>query len=271
MQYDLSLLLPGIRTNHWVKTYETAKQSCGKYNWEIIIAGPFFPPPELNLPNVKFIKTFSCPSTACQMAATLAEGDLILNIPDDAIFTDRGFEMSVDLFNAVREYKTIVNVRITEGHNYGGGHLPDHYWSVNNHPTLRQPGIPRNYRVSLGHMMDAKYFKEMGGFDCGYEYPNFNSHDLMFRCQYDGCKIYDSPTDVMLCNWYTNRAVDHGAIEDAYEDDLRRFTTKYADPNALNPDTVRIPFDNWKQYSDPWKRRFSSKLHESYEEMLKDV
>lgn len=271
MKYDLSLIIPAIRSHHWMKTYTSAVQSCGKYTFEIIFASPFDLPAELsNMPNVKHIKSYACPSTAFQMAAEQATGELIQNAPDDCIFSAQGYEKAIDLYKSNCSYKDILNVRFTEGFGYNGVHLPDGYWSVTAHQTLCLPGIPRNYRISLGHMMKTEYFKEMGGLDCGYQYPNFNSHDLVFRILYDGGRIYDSPTDVMICEYYTNRAMDHGAIEDAYEEDLRRFTEKYSNPNALNPDTIKIPFDNWKNYQEDWKWRFSKKRYDTYEEMLAD-
>src|SRR6516165_7750940 len=58
---DVSICLAGFRTPRWTAFLDSIKESCKKYTYEVIIAGPFEPP--TNLP-IKFIKTYACPSTA---------------------------------------------------------------------------------------------------------------------------------------------------------------------------------------------------------------
>ena len=242
------------------------QQSCGNHSFEIIFVSPFPLPNELNLPNVKFIRSYSSPSVCIMEGAELVESELILNLPDDAIFPPDAFARAIDLCN---DYKTVVNARITEGYNYRGGHISDTYWYVRFQPSLHLPGIPQNYQIALGHIMTTGYWKEMGGLDCNWEYANYNSHDLMFRIQADGGRIVHSPNDCMLCDWAPAGAMkDHLAIEAAYEDDRRKFNEKYSDPNALSPDKLKLPPGDWKKYQGAWQRRFANKLYESYVEMI---
>ena len=47
MKFDLSIVIPGIRTPNWVNLYESTKKACKKYKWEIIFISPFDLPDEL--------------------------------------------------------------------------------------------------------------------------------------------------------------------------------------------------------------------------------
>jgi hypothetical protein len=218
--------------------------------------------------NIKFIKTYRCPSAAAQIGAKHCEGKLLYHSVDDAKFIPHAIDLSIDLHNSQCGYKDIVNARYTEDDNYSGRTFPIDFWLAHYHPPLRLAGIPGHYRLALHFIVNTQYFLELGGLDCGYEYLNFNLHDFVFRVQADGGKILDSPTDVTNCNHYGNRAVDHGAIEDAYPADHGRFIGKYGNPNALRDNPVKIDIDNWMNTDEYWPRRFGQKIWTSYEEMI---
>ena len=120
-------------------------------------------------------------------------------------------------------------------------------------------------------MLDREYFLELGGFDCSFEYPNFNIHDLIFRLQYDGGVIENSPVAVAHIDCYAATSIDHAPIHTTFYEDEQKFIRKYNDPNALNQSTAKIDIDNWKNYSSVWHRRFGKKLYTSYREMLIDT
>lgn len=265
---NISILVPSIRIHQWRTVLDTIKSSCTKYSYEVVFSGPFDPPPDC-VSEVKYHKTYACPSVAGQLGGQLCEGELIYHTVDDAHFIPEAIDKAADLYYEKCGYKDVVNMRYTEDDDYSGKTFPPEFWFAHHHEPLRLAGIPKDYKLALHFLINRKYFVELGGFDCYYEYQNLNLHDLMFRVQYDGGKIYDSPTDVTNCNHYGGRSVDHGPIHDAYGSDIGIFHYKYSNPNALHPGMVKIPYDNWKSQPEVWGRRFK-KLYTSYDEMLGD-
>ena len=264
---DISVLIPSIRTPNWSIVLDTLKESCKRYSYEVVFIGPFDPPGGVDLSKVTYIKSYRCPSAAAQQGAEHCKGELLYHCVDDAKFIPGAIDAATDLYKQVCGYKDTVNMRYTEDDDYSGKTFPLEFWNAHHHPPMRLPGVPGHYKIALHFLVNTKYFLELGGFDCGYEYLNFNLHDLMFRLQYDGGRIFDSPTDVTNCNHYGNRRVDHGVIEDAYPHDKDRFTGKYMNPNALTPENVRIDVNNWRNQPEVWARRFP-RLFTSYEEMI---
>lgn len=267
----LSVLIPSIRTTNWNQVLTTLKDACKRYQYEVIFSGPFGPPPGTNMSGVKHVLTYSTPSVAAQLGTLQCEGELLYHTVDDARFVPDSLDMAIDLYTAQCNEKDILNCRYTEGDDYycNESLFPPDFWYAYFHPPLRLPGIPSHYKFSLHFLVNTKYFIEMGGFDCNYEYLNFNLHDISYRFIASGGKIIDSPTTVAVCNHYGNGRVDHKVIEDAYPHDYAKFLAKYSNPNALT-DNLKIDFDNWKNQPEVWSRRFGKKLYGSYEEMLAD-
>ena len=103
--YDISVLIPAIRTHLWESVYDTFCASCTRYSFEMIFAGPFDPPTELaSRPNIKYLKCYSCPSVAAQKGAQLATGTLLLHSVDDARF----IPTAVDVDLVITEKVTIL-------------------------------------------------------------------------------------------------------------------------------------------------------------------
>lgn len=268
MKYDISILIPGIRPHNWKTVYDTVSQSCKKYTWEIVFAGPFAPPAELaGVTNIKYIKTYRCPSSAGQMAVEHCDGRLLLHSVDDSRWVPDAVDLAMGTYAEANDRKAVINMRYTEGDNFVCDTFPPQYWNAYHHPALHAPGVPSHYKIALHFLVDIGYFREMGGFDCHYEYMNFNLHDLMYRIQYDGGVVHFSPTDVTKCDHMSRRG-DHLVIEATHDVDMAKYRQKYWNPNALTPETVRIPFDNWRQQPEVWTRRFP-RLFETYEEMMR--
>jgi hypothetical protein len=270
MSYDLSLIIPGIRTQNWKMVYDSVVESCKGHTFELIFVGPFDPPPELASSPIKFFKTYMCPSSACQMVLKECTGKILNISADDARFLPGTVDLAMDLYNSLGNRKAIINMRYTEWANFSGMTYPPNHWLAHTHPSLQLAGIPTNYRIVMSPLMDYSYFMELGGLDCNYEVINFNMHDFIFRAQYDGCAIYESPTDINHCDHHPDRTSDHAPMHDAYFSDIVKFTDKYSKPNALNPGMVHINIDNWKYYAEPWGRRFK-RDYVNYEEMMKEI
>jgi hypothetical protein len=271
MNYDVSIIMPAIRTPNWDRMYDSIVNSCKKYSFELIMCGPFALTEKLSkLDNVSMIIDNGCPSRCAQRAALAAKGKLIAHLVDDAIFIENSLDKSIDFYNTVCTNKDAVNLRYTEGQNYSTTPMHPEYWFAWHHTGLRLAGVPKNYKFACHHLIDTEYFKYLGGYDCSYEYQNYNLHDLMFRLQYAGGVLWDSPQEVTNCNHYPNGIVDHRAIEDAhFNHDEPLFRKMYSDQNVLQT-RVRIPLDNWENTPKVWNRRFSKGIPKNYNEILKN-
>jgi len=251
--------------------YRSIQHSCKKYSWELVMCGPFELTDFLKeQTNVKMIIDCGSPSRCAQIAALNAKGKLIAHTVDDALFFDDSLDEAISFYNQTCTKKDAVNLRYREGVNYRGDVMPDGYWTVEHHPGLHLPGVPMEYEWACHHLIDLEYFKEIGGYDCSYEYQNYNLHDLMFRVQYNGGVLYHSPVEATTCAHFPGRAVDHGAIMDAHEtNDLPLFQHMYGDPEVLKT-RYKIDLDNWKRTEPVWQRRFSRGKPKDYEEILRN-
>ena len=267
--YDVSIIMPAIRVPRWDEMFETIQKSCTRYSFELVMCGPFELTEKLKkCENVRMIIDNGSPSRCAQRAAIEARGKLIAHLVDDAHLLEEALDNALDLYNHACSRKDVINLRYTEGPDYGGGVMPPNYWFITAHPPLLQPGVPSEYKMACHHLIATEYFRELGGYDCEFEYQNYNLHDLMFRVQYNGGIIYDSPTDVSRCDLFVLRTGDHGVIMDAQQQhDEPLYQKIYSDPNVLEK-RLRIPLDNWNQQDPVWQRRFSKGIPKNYEEIL---
>jgi len=266
---DLSIFLPAIRTPLWDRMYDSITESCTKYSWELVLCGPFCLTEYLKTKdNVKFVKDLGSPSRCAQLASFECDGKLLYHVVDDALFFPNSIDNAILFYNKNCCRKDAINMRYKEGENYSGDSMPMEYWTTQYHGPLRLPGIPKNFKISLHHMLDASYFRELGGYDCSFEYQNYNLHDFIFRLQSDGGIVYDSLDDVTTCNHFPGSSGDHGPINDAHvAHDEPLFLEMYSNSDILLT-RKNIDINNWVQQSGLWKRRFKTIPH-IYEELVK--
>ena len=270
-RYDVSILIPAIRTHQWLMMYGSLFSACKNHTWELVLVSPFDLPPEMaHFDNIKLIKDYGAPTRAAQIGALQCEGEYMYHCVDDAIFLPDAIDNAVEFLKSQDNKKYVVNMRYREGAMYAGQTLPMGFWTAHFHNELRLLGIPKEYKISLHHFMRTDYFKELGGWDCQFEYINHPLHDLMFRVQADGGKLFDSATDATTCNHYINKTVDHAPIYDAQTfGDKPKFDAIYLIPEAAKQ-RIYIDLNNWQQASPVWKRRFkfkNGKLPQSYKEL----
>lgn len=268
MSIDISVFCPAIRTNNWKKMYDSLSESCKMHSFELVLCSPFDLPEELkDISNIKLVKDYGSPSRCAQLAYFECEGRLIYHVVDDALFFPDAIDEAIKQYEEFNDPKTIINMKYREGQNYSGGSMRADYWMAWGHDGLRLAGIPRDYKISLHHMMSNKYFGLLGGYDCEYEYQNFNLHDFIFRAQYDGAKVFDSVSDVTTCD---HSQLDHRVIEDAHsQHDAPLFNKTYGNVNALK-DRTRIDINNWTQQPPIWTRRFKNGIPKEYSELVRD-
>ena len=252
--------------------YGSLFNACKEHSWELVLVSPFDLPPEMkHFDNVKLIKDYGAPTRAAQIGAIQCEGEYMYHCVDDAIFLPDAIDDAIKFLRQENNKKHVVNMRYREGAMYSGQTLHMGFWAAHSHGELQLPGIPREYKISLHHFMRMDYFKELGGWDCSYEYINHPLHDLMFRVQADGGQLFDSATDATTCNHYVNKSVDHAPIYDAQTyGDKPKFDAIYSQPGNPAADRIKIDLNNWEQSSPIWKRRFEfkdGKLPQSYKEL----
>ena len=269
--YDVSILIPAIRTHNWLMMYGSLANSCKKHSFELVLVSPFDLPENMrHFKNVKLIRDYGPPTRAAQIGSLHCEGKLMYHCVDDAIFLPDSIDKGIEQYNQICGYKDVINMRYREGVNYSGQTMPMGYWTAWHHGELRTPGIPQNYKISLHHMFDINYFRELGGWDCQFEYINHPLHDLMFRVQADGGKLYDSVVDATTCDHYINKTVDHGPIFDAQTySDKPKFDAIYSKPGAAEK-RIHLDINNWKDAPAVWDRRFKAKegkLPKNYKEL----
>lgn len=267
MKKDVSLIVPSIRPENLIKFYNSVVQACKKTTFEIIIASPYLIPEELmKTGNVKFLHTYANPTIAFQMSALLSDSEFIYNTTDDHMVQPDAIDRAVDLFrNTPLSYKDMINmvyseaVLDTETLEPNGRQIfrrPDDYWLAYSHEDLRVVGVKPTWEICIQFFMKLGYFLELGGFDCNYEYCNHPIHDLAFRAQANGSKIYHSPMIATYSSMLPGSSGDHRPVQEAQEGpDLKRFNELYSVSDCAFK-RIKIPYDNWKGKSDVWERRF---------------
>jgi len=267
---DVSVLMPAIRVPNWKRMYDSITLSCQKYSFELVLVSPFDLPDSMkDLPNVKLIKDFGHPTRAAQIGLLHCEGRLLYHCVDDALFYTSAIDNAVEMHDKHLSGKDVVNMRYREGSNFSGQEFPPAFWWAHYHGELAAlPGINKEWKMSMHPLMRTGYLKSLGGWDCSFEYINHPLHDLMFRVQADGGRLYDSPTTATSCDHHGGRTVDHAAIHDAQTlSDKPKFDKMYALPGTARS-RIKIPLNNWESTPDYWQRRFKGTRPTNYEEIL---
>jgi hypothetical protein len=267
-KYDLSVLISGIRTHNWQELYTSLKEACTKYTFELVIVGPFEPPESLkNEDNFKFIRDYGRPSRCAQQALLACEGRLLYNTVDDCNFLKNSLDLALDLYESTCTRKDLINGRYFEG----GDEMPLIYWYAHHHASLRLPKIHANWKIALQPIISVDYAKEIGGWDCRYEYANAGQHDFIFRVQMDGGKVYDSPIEICNSDHMPSYTGDHEPIEKLWEEnDWPLLQQMYG--NESPERSIKIDIDNWKQTPIIWPRRFDpNNLPDKYTDLYPNV
>ena len=263
-KYDLTILIPGIRTSNWLRLYNSLKTSCKQYTWELVFVSPFDLPEEFKADeNVRLIKDFGTIPRCVQKAVPFLNSDIFYLTVDDCYFSEDSIDYAVNLYKSKCNIKDVVSVSYGEG----GNLMDSKYWTVAFHPDLnRLPGIPKNYKIANQCIINKECFIELGGFDClTFEYMDKPIHDFMFRLQKSGGNIVHSDKHACIATWYPGEVGDHSPVHHAQVDhDEPIFIQMYLDPDILNR-RVKIDYDNWKQSPAVWKRRFPFEIPSSYE------
>lgn len=266
MSKDVSIMLPSIRPENLEKFYDYATKACKKYSFELIIPSPYLIPESLmTRGNVKFVHTYANPTIAFQMASQLCDAEFIYNTTDDGLIQEDSIDIAVEMARSINQRKDMINMIYDEGvldintldllsHNHK--HFHPLYWRAWTHGDLRLPGINQDWKLCMHFFMRTDYFRELGGFDCNYEYSNHALHDLAFRVQSDGGVIRELPKVAFYCS---HGHSDHKPVEEAQlGPDSLRFNSIYRHVDAASS-RILLDYSDWKNRDPIWKRRFDSK------------
>jgi hypothetical protein len=252
--YDLTVIVPGIRNTQWEILRDHIKGACGRYKYEIIFSGPHALPESLQKDlDVKYIKNYGSPTRALHLATLISEGRFFTWLSDDAHLYPNSIDLSMDLLLAKNPDKDIVCMRYTEGKDHSGAEFAPSYWVSGTHPDLHAPAVDRNWKIPIVMLLAQERYKDLGGFDHGYHHLNMNLHDFAFRAQRDGTEVLMSPTQVQNCDFEENRTPENSPIIAAFwNNDRPRFWQQYAIPGER---PLRIDPENWRESSPVWELR----------------
>ena len=262
----VSIVVPGIRTHLWEGFFESCKLACADHKFEVVMIGPFNPPESLlKERNFKYIKDYASVPVCIQKATDHCEGELLYHTVDDGVLYPHSLDEAIGVYHNLGP-KDVMNMRYTEGVGSDAPEMAPQYWVAGTHADLRLPGINPGWGLSLQPLMRKSYFKELGGLDCRFNYSNHSHHDLAFRIQEHGGRVYQSPKSACNADHMPGRTGDHGPINIAQHDyDDPEFIKMYQAPPT---DRIFIDFNNWENQPKVWSLRFDeNKLPESYEDL----
>ncbi len=259
---DLSIIVPGIRTEKWAAFCESAFKTTD-ISVEIIFVGPVGLPPELRSDNrVRFIQDRGSPTRCSQIGVLHSTGRRIMCSCDDAIMVEGAQEK---IWERMEDNpKTIILGKYTEGTGKGkkgkkswAFQMSDIYYKVHGSDCTASPHVPKDWSIANFAYVDRSYFVELGGFDCRFESPALPTTDFAIRAQRDGAKFVLDNAKLFQLGFDGTAGGTHGPIFNAFmQHDLPLYRSIYNDPGCVN--RTRIDFDNWKNAPEIWPRRKSN-------------
>lgn len=265
MKYDVSVLIPGIRPEFWLKVYESMEKSLTTKTWEIVFAGPVFPDSMSGKPNVKYIHTYASPIVARQMALLQAEGDWICHSADDCTFIPGAFDKTFELLAALNgDYKTIIAGKYLENVDASDPALQDNvqmrgdqYYSLAFHGILKNiTPLPKGdyYLINTG-IISRQLMFEVGGYDCQFEACAMACVDLSLRLQLYGANVVLQPDPLFTSTHLPGLMGDHGPINDGQiQHDEPLFYEIWKQPESAKRCVISL--DTWRDCPTRWERRF---------------
>lgn len=253
--YDISIIVPGIRNEHWQTVWEQTKNACKRYKWEMIFCGPAPLPDVMQKEhNIKYIKDFGSPTRAVHISSLIAEGRFMTWLADDAHIYADSIDMAIDLLLSKNAEKDIITMRYSEGPGHSGACPPDAYWTAGYHGDLKLAGINPKWAISCVMMLSQEYYRALGGLDCRFHHVNMNVHDFVFRAQRNGSEVYLSPSLIMNCDFEVGRTPESHPVINAYHNnDYPLFYGMYAEPGKRD---IYIDPENWRTTEPVWSMRF---------------
>ena len=241
----ISIIIPSIRYENWLRVLDSVYSSCTKYPFEIIFVGPDCLVMPVDGFKVRHIKSFASPNTCQQLGLLEAKYDITTHFADDCVFKPGMLDKCIDTLVQEQDNKEhVVLTKYTEG----GDTLQndDYYKLTKAYPKARY--IDDSWWIFNSAFFWRTYLIYLGGWDCIFDVPCVAHADLAVRAQRDGCKISFVKESLCHCDHGQN---DHMPIEisHGYKD-----APIYKELHDNDPDRIRIPLDNWKLAPEVWRR-----------------
>lgn len=257
-KYDVSIVVPGIRTGAWRNLYESAVLACGSKSYEMVFVGPNKPDDKfLSNENVKFIEDFGSPNRCQQIGVAHSEGKYITWGSDDAPLTPNTLGRTIEFLDE-RDEMHAACMKFLESSNPSPSMWGDEYYHVNHSTWTRAPFISDDQLIMNTGVVHEKTFRDIGGFDAElFETTAMAHSDLAIRLTHHGVKIHLVNMIFAHADFSPGDTGDHGPVFAAHHDsDIPKFVATYSKPESLG--RCRIDFDNWKRTPSRWTRRFGS-------------
>jgi hypothetical protein len=251
---NLTILIPGIRSNRWDNIYEDLENCVGKYKFELICIGPYLPSVVLNnRKNFRYIKDLGTPSRCLQIGSEFAIGEFICWIPDDCILEKGSLEKALDFMYEKSNIEDGMCLTYSEGIDFTGNQDKDeNYWVGYYHDDQRLKQVDPTWKIAPLFMYRTQIFRDLGGLDCSFEHVNLNTHDLAYRVQKNGGTIHLSPSKILSVSWVPGQDV---ITQAHFENDIPIMNNLYDNDEFPR---IKISVDNWKNSSYIWLRRFTN-------------
>lgn len=254
----LSVLVPGIRVNNWIRLYESIERSFDR-TFEVIFIGPYEPPrtliPKDERGEFTFIRDFGSPIRCQQIGLTKAIGEFVTWAADDGVFLDNALSIAVKTIEQ-KGHNYVVMGKYLEGNNDGAMSMKNNdYYILSRHDASRSQYIPNHYLMLNVGVVSLDLLLQIGGWDCQFEVCPMAYNDLAIRLQNFGSEFIVQDEIMYTCSHMPGHAGDHGPIHDAQTlKDQPLFKQIYSDPIRSKRDIIDI--DNWIETPDVWLRRF---------------
>jgi len=289
-KFDLSVVIAGIRPQNWKAVYNSLLFSCKNYTFELIFVGPFKPPRGLIKDDtIKFIQDFGAVSRASQIGADAASGKLVFFTTDDVIFIRDAIDTVITSYYKTYSKYDIIGMRFreldpsrinfTKPKKINLKDYPEYLAKmaddclVNNAaPFKNEPYSPdywffQGIPIACQILMDLKTFKDLGGWDCSFDYLVAPAADLGMRIGNLGGNVIQSITEVSLAAYWPGESFDHKPVHDSCVEDTQLFEKT----RHRNVSRTHIDFNNWEQSPEVWVKRFPEGKVYEYKQMMEKI
>ncbi len=264
MKYDITILIPGIRTELWEGVYKSIERSF-KGTFELVLVGPYELPASLqNKKNITFIKSFMSPIACRQQGLLAAQGDWICYAADDVLFLEGSLDRALSIVAQNNfDYKTVVVGKYLEDvdHIKTDNLLmrQDPYWSLSFHTGLKsilRPFMNNFYLINTG-LVSRQLMFEIGGWDCQFEACAMACVDLSLRLQIYGCNPILQHEPIFQSTHLPGLMGDHAPIHNGQtQHDEPLFFQIWSNSRAINRAVISL--NTWKLCPERWERRFGA-------------
>jgi len=263
--FDMSLLMPGIRTDLWERVYEGLQSSTTQLTTEVVFVGPYDLPESLReKPDVQFIRDWGHANRCAQISLMHARGERVLLASDDGYLLPNMIDHLYDTLDELgeRQPNHIAVGKYIEGE--GTDMEEDWYYYLNNH-DFTSPGIQDDWLLGCYLLLDREYFlEEFGGFNMLFEGSAMACHELAIRIQKFGdARLVLSKKQIAKCDHMPGTSGDHGPMHYAqilHDQPLYRQMIP-----LLGEEHKKVDCHAWKDCEAVWNRRFQENLKATYE------